>query len=126
MKKINKLAIDSVIDYFSTDICKYCYASEALSDFAVLCEYPYCFNAAKKYIIRKNIEIEMDQKCLHYVNKLKYILVGGGEKISTEATKKQKKWYNSLSYRRWYDRINEIDINECIKLKQSNYGEEDV
>lgn len=124
MKKINKLAIDTVIDYFSTDICKYCH--EALSDFPVLCEYPYCFNAAKKCIIRKNIEIGMDQKYLHYENKLKYTLVDGGEKISTEATKKQKKWYNSLSYRRWYNRINEIDINECVKLKQSNYGEKDV
>lgn len=33
MKKINKLVIDIVIDYFSTDICKYC--CEALSGFAV-------------------------------------------------------------------------------------------
>lgn len=105
MKKINKLAIDSVIDCFSTDICKYCYVSEVLSDFAALCEYPYCSNAAKKYIIRKNIEIGMDQKYLHYENKLKYMLVGSGEKINTEATKKQKKWYKSLSYIRWYNKI---------------------
>ena len=105
MKKINKLAIDSVIDCFSTDICKYCYVSEVLSDFAALCEYPYCSNAAKKYIIRKNIEIGMDHKYLHYENKLKYMLVGSGEKINTEATKKQKKWYKSLSYIRWYNKI---------------------
>ena len=105
MKKINKLSIDSVINIFSTDICKYCYVSEALSDFTALCEYPYCVKSAKKAIIRKNIVIGMDQRYLHYANKLKYILVGDGEKISTEATKKQKKWYKSLSYRRWYNNI---------------------
>nr|UVX75195.1 MAG: hypothetical protein [Bacteriophage sp.] len=103
MKKINKLVIDIVIDYFSTDICKYC--CEALSGFAVFCEYPYCSKAAKKSIIRKNIEIRMSQRYLHYGNKLKYILVDGGEKISTEATKKQKKWYKSLSYRKWCNKI---------------------
>lgn len=105
MKKINKLAIDSVINIFSTDICKYCYVSEALSDFAALCEYPYCVKAAKKFIIRKNIKTEMEHKYFNYVNKLKYILVDGGEKISTEVTKKQKKWYKSLSYIRWYNKI---------------------
>lgn len=105
MKKINKLAIDSAINLLSTDICKYCYVSEALSDFAALCEYPYCVKAAKKSIIRKNIEIGIDQRYLHYENKLKYILVDGCEKISTEATKKQKKWYKSLSYIRWYNKI---------------------
>lgn len=47
----------------------------------------------------------MDQRYLHYENKLKYILVDGGEKISTEATKKQNKWYKSLSYIRWYKKI---------------------
>ncbi|WAX06723.1 hypothetical protein BK649P1_00019 [Bacteroides phage BK649P1] len=105
MKKINKLAIDSVINLLSTDICKYCYVSEALSDFTVFCEYSYCVKAAKKSIIRKNIKIGMDQRYLHYENKLKYILVDGGEKISTEATKKQNKWYKSLSYIRWYKKI---------------------
>lgn len=105
MKKINKLAIDLVIDYRSTCICKYCYVSEAFSDFTAFCEYPHCVKAAKKSIIRENIEIGMDQRYLHYENKLKYILVGDGEKISTEATKKQKKWYKSLSYRRWYNNI---------------------
>lgn len=124
MKKINQLTIDTVRSYFSTDICEYCY--EALSGLPVFCEYPYCVQAAKKLIIRNNIKIIMNQRYLHYANKLKYILVDGGEKISTEATKKQKKWYNSLSYRRWYNRLNEIGINECIKLNQSNYGEKDV
>jgi hypothetical protein len=64
-----------------------------------------CVKAAKKSIIRKNIKIGMDQRYLHYENKLKYILVDGGEKISTEATKKQNKWYKSLSYIRWYKKI---------------------
>lgn len=105
MKKINKLVIDSVINYLSTDICKYCYVSEALFGFTAFCEYPYCIKAAKKAIVRKNIEIGMDHKYLHYENKLKYILVDGGEKISTEATKKQNKWYKSLSYIRWYKKI---------------------
>lgn len=49
--------------------------------------------------------IKMKHRYLHYDNKLKYILVDGGEKISAEATKKQKKWYKSLSYRRWYNNI---------------------
>lgn len=122
MKKINKLAIDSVINYLSTDVCKYCYVSKALSDFTAFCEYPYCVKAAKKAITHENIEIGMIQRYLHYEEKLKYILVDGGERISTEATRKQKKWYNSLSYRRWYKKLNEIDVNECIKLKYNNYG----
>lgn len=105
MKKINKLAIDSVISHLSTGICKYCYVSEALSDFTAFCEYPYCVKAAKKSITHKNIEIGMNDKYLNYSNKLKYMLVDGGEKISTEATRRQKKWYKSLSYRIWYNNI---------------------
>ena len=105
MKKINKLAIDLVIDYRSTCVCKYCYLSKAFSGFAALCEYSYCVKSAKKLIIRENIDMGIGEKYLNYANKLKYMLVVGGEKISTEATKRQKKWYKSLSYRRWYNTI---------------------
>lgn len=105
MKKINKLAIDSVINCLSTDICKYCYVSEALSDFTDFCEYPYCVKAAKKTIIHRNVKMRIYYRYFHYVDKLKYMLVDGCEKISTEATKKQKKWYKSLSYIRWYNKI---------------------
>lgn len=105
MKKINKLVIDSVIDLFSVRVCKYCEVERESMPYDLFCKYNRCVKASKRIIIRKNIDVGMNQRYLHYQNKLKYMLGDDGEKISTEATKKQKKWYESLSYHRWYNKI---------------------
>lgn len=105
MKKINKLAIDSTIDQFSVRVCEYCEVERESMPCDLFCKYERCVNAVKRMVIRKNIDVGMNQRYFHYASKLKYILVDYGAKISTEATKKQNKWYKSLSYIRWYNKI---------------------
>lgn len=89
----------------SSKLCEYCEVEREIMPCDIFCKYDRCVKAAKRMAIRKNIDVGMNQRCMNYQNKLKYILVDYGEKISTEATKKQRRWYKSLSYIRWYNKI---------------------